>query len=59
MHLHSAPRVKAAIRVAGLGVPYVGRSGRGDLVVDVQVRLPQEPEGEELELLERLNEMKR
>jgi molecular chaperone DnaJ len=47
------------IRVAGLGVPYVGRSGRGDLVVDVQVRLPQEPEGEELELLERLNEMER
>jgi molecular chaperone DnaJ len=47
------------IRVEGLGVPYVGRSGRGDLVVDIQVRLPHEPQGEELELLERLNELDR
>jgi molecular chaperone DnaJ len=45
------------IRVEGLGVPFVGRSGRGDLVVDVHIRLPRDPEGEELELLERLDEL--
>jgi molecular chaperone DnaJ len=45
------------IRIEGLGVPYVGRPGRGDLVVDIRVRLPHEPVGEELELLERLNEL--
>jgi molecular chaperone DnaJ len=45
------------IRIEGRGVPYVGRSGRGDLVIDVKVTLPIEPEGEERELLERLDRL--
>jgi molecular chaperone DnaJ len=45
------------IRVEGKGVPYVGRPGRGDLVIEVKVRLPSVPGEEERQLLERLDEL--
>ncbi|MCP4674037.1 MAG: molecular chaperone DnaJ [Deltaproteobacteria bacterium] len=45
------------IRIDGKGVPYVGRSGAGDLVVEVVVDLPQNPSNEERELLIRLEHL--
>jgi len=45
------------IRVEGKGVPNVGRPGRGDLIIEIRVRLPDEPTDEERALLERLDEL--
>jgi molecular chaperone DnaJ len=47
------------IRLPGKGVPYVGRSGRGDLVIEVKVQLPREPGDEERALLEQLDQLTR
>jgi len=47
------------IRIPGKGVPYVGRPGRGDLVIELKVRLPSEPGDEERQLLTRLDELSR
>jgi molecular chaperone DnaJ len=49
----------AEIRLAGRGVPYVGRKGRGDLVVTVRVELPREPGEEERALLQRIDALRR
>jgi len=43
------------IRVPDKGVPFVGRAGRGDLIVTVDVVLPTDPSAEERELLARLD----
>ncbi len=47
------------IRLVGKGMPYVGRRGRGDLVVTVQVELPREPGETERRLLQQLDELDR
>lgn len=46
------------IRLAGKGVPYVGRKGRGDLIVTVGVELPRDPGDEERSLLQRLDALR-
>jgi molecular chaperone DnaJ len=43
------------IRLVGKGVPYVGRRGRGDLIVTVQVDLPRETGAAERRLLQQLD----
>ena len=43
------------IRIDGKGIPYVGRGGSGDLVVEVRVTLPIEPGDAERALLEQLD----
>ncbi|MCP4599507.1 MAG: molecular chaperone DnaJ [Proteobacteria bacterium] len=45
------------IRVKGKGVPYIGRSGAGDLVITVSVELPRNLTDEEIELLKQLDSL--
>jgi len=45
------------IRLAGKGAPYVGRKGRGDLIVTVDVDLPRAPGDAERDLLRRIEEL--
>jgi molecular chaperone DnaJ len=45
------------IRVRGKGVPHVGRSGAGDLVVEVKVALPTNISSQEKELLKELGNL--
>jgi DnaJ-class molecular chaperone len=46
-------------RLAGLGMPKLGRSGQGDLFVRVKVALPTELSPQERELLEKLKTMQK
>ena len=46
------------IRVSGKGVPYIGRHGAGDFIIRVQVDLPREMNGEERELISRLDTLR-
>lgn len=45
------------LRLAGRGLPRFGRSGRGDLYVRVDVRIPDKPSKREHELYEKLREL--
>jgi molecular chaperone DnaJ len=44
----------AVIRLRGRGLPHLGRRGRGDLLLDVEVQTPEGLHREERQLLERL-----
>jgi molecular chaperone DnaJ len=46
------------IRLRGQGVPNLGRRGRGDLFVTIQVRTPRELKKDERELLEQLGKLR-
>ncbi|MDJ0764813.1 MAG: molecular chaperone DnaJ [Myxococcota bacterium] len=46
------------ISISGKGVPYIGRSGSGDLIVTVHVTLPQHPNDRERELLQELEDIR-
>jgi molecular chaperone DnaJ len=46
------------LRLRGKGVPHLGRRGRGDLFVTVQVETPKPKSTEERALLERLSELR-
>jgi molecular chaperone DnaJ len=46
------------IRLRGRGVPHLGRRGRGDLYVTVQVETPRARNREEESLLRRLGELR-
>ena len=46
------------VRLRGKGVPHVGRRGRGDLFVRVEVETPSAKSKEERALLERLAELR-
>ncbi|MDP9242148.1 MAG: molecular chaperone DnaJ [Actinomycetota bacterium] len=48
----------AVLRVKGKGVPNLGRRGRGDLFLTVQVETPKRLNKEERKLLERLGELR-
>ncbi|MCK9459191.1 MAG: molecular chaperone DnaJ [Proteobacteria bacterium] len=45
------------IVLEGKGVPYVGRSGRGDLVVTLRIELPERVDGKSRELLAQLDKL--
>ncbi len=46
------------IRIKGKGVPYVGRSGAGDLVLEINVELPRDLSQEERKLLVQLDDLR-
>lgn len=48
----------AVFRLKGRGVPHLGRSGRGDLLVEVRVAIPDSLSDEEDELVRRLAELR-
>ncbi len=48
----------AVVRLKGQGVPNLGRRGRGDLFLTVQVETPKQLNKEERKLLERLGELR-
>jgi molecular chaperone DnaJ len=59
-HVHLDPGVESGtvLRLRGHGVPHLGRRGRGDLYVTVQVETPKPKTKEERELLERLAQLR-
>jgi molecular chaperone DnaJ len=58
VHLDPGVESGAVLRLRGKGVPHLGRRGRGDLFVTVQVETPQPKSREERALLERLAELR-
>jgi molecular chaperone DnaJ len=58
VHLDPGVESGAVLRLRGKGVPHLGRRGRGDLFVTVQVETPKPKSKEERALLERLAELR-
>ncbi len=48
----------AVIRLRGRGIPHLGRRGRGDLLIQVAVEMPEKLSRKERELVERLAELR-
>jgi molecular chaperone DnaJ len=54
LHLEPGTRSGTVVKLKGRGVPHLGKRGRGDLYVTVQVETPRPRSREERDLLERL-----
>jgi molecular chaperone DnaJ len=44
------------VRIRGKGIPYLNSSGRGDLIVNIEVRVPSRLTREQKKLFEQLRE---
>lgn len=49
----------ATLKISGRGLPYFHRNGRGDLILRLQARFPEGLDGEELELVQQLQDRRR
>ncbi len=54
MELPAGTQPGERIRIEGKGIPYVNRSGAGDLIVEVVVELPKNPTEEQRDLISKL-----
>jgi molecular chaperone DnaJ len=58
VHIEPGTASGTVLRLRGRGVPHLGRRGRGDLYVTVQVQTPTPASKEERQLMERLAELR-
>jgi molecular chaperone DnaJ len=58
VHIEPGTASGTVLRLKGRGVPHIGRRGRGDLYVTVQVQTPTPATREERQLMERLAEIR-
>jgi molecular chaperone DnaJ len=58
VHIEPGTASGTVLRLKGRGVPHIGRRGRGDLYVTVQVQTPTPATKEERQLMERLAEIR-
>ncbi|MDP9341047.1 MAG: molecular chaperone DnaJ [Actinomycetota bacterium] len=58
VRVHPGTQAGTEIRLKGHGVPHLGRRGRGDLFLSVQVETPEHLKRSEREMLERLAELR-